>query len=51
MSRLPIIRHIRWAIAAAGLERHLSWCRRMGLGIVANDGDLKHLRDIWEGRR
>lgn len=50
LKRLPLVRHIRWLIAAWRVERHYQEWSILGALPVNRDKDEKILRLIWDGK-
>jgi hypothetical protein len=51
VKRLPVIRHIRWAVLSFMLAHHITRCQRMGIGLFAQPDDEAYLQRVWEGKQ
>lgn len=50
MSRLPIIRHIRWWIWKRRVDAHYALWKHLGSHDGNRVSDDAHLQDIWDGK-
>ncbi len=50
MTRLPIIRHIRWWIWKRRVDAHYALWKQLGSHDGNRLSDDGHLQDIWDGK-
>ena len=51
MKRWFGIRHVRYFYLSWKLNRFIYRCREHGIGLFAQESDLKYLEDVWSGKR